>query len=358
MPAAGSVGMTGCIKTIVRQRIRPLVCAAEKVLQLDKTEIHPAGQTVKRVLVIYYTQTGQLRRVLDSMLAPVEESSGVEVTWCALQPRPPFPFPWPVPKFLNVFPESVLMEPCALEPLKADLSKDFDLVVLAYTVWYLSPSIPMSAFLKSGNAGVLRGKPVVTVVNGRDKWLTAQERVKAELVRLGARLVDNVAFTHPGTHFQNEVVTLRWLWTGRKDAFGSFPAAGVSEGDIAAASRFGASLLEALGDGSYASGRPMLAGLGAVKVGADMVLQESVAGAIFAFSARLVHAAGRFGKLARGLTLLLFGACLLCLLVIAAPVVLIHRFFIAPLRRREMAERITYYEQPSGSSTTRMAGDQ
>lgn len=311
---------------------------------------------VKRVLVIYYTQTGQLRRVLDSMLSPLQESADVEVTWCALRPRPAFPFPWPVPAFLNVFPESVLMEPCALAPPDIDPTAGYDLVILAYTVWYLSPAIPVSAFLKSPAAEVLRGRPVVTVVNGRDKWLMAQERVKAELQRLGARLVDNVALTHPGTHFQNEVVTLRWMWTGRKEAFGRFPAAGVSEQDLAAAPRFGAAILRALADGSYASGEPMLRGLGAARVDADMILQEAVASRVFAFWAPIVRGAGRAGALARGLALLLFGACLLGLLLIAAPVLLVYRLFIAPSRREATAAKIARYESPSGSSTDRMAG--
>lgn len=315
---------------------------------------------MRRVLVIYYTQTGQLRRVLDSMLAPltIPDAAGAPppgITWLELKPRKPFPFPWPLPPFLNAFPESVLMEPCELEPVAVD-AKDFDLVILAYTVWYLSPAIPISSFLKSPAAEVLRGKPVVTVVNGRDKWLTAQEKVKAELARLGARLVDNIAFTHPGTHFQNEVVTLRWLWTGKKEAFGSFPAAGVSEADIREASRFGHAIRRALDDGSFASGRPMCRGLGAVKVEADIVLQEAVASRIFAFWAARVHAAGRFGSISRGLMLLVFGACLLCLLIVAAPIILFHRFLIAPSRREQTAGKIAYFEQPSGSSTENLPG--
>ncbi|MFH0907928.1 MAG: dialkylresorcinol condensing enzyme [bacterium] len=296
---------------------------------------------MKRVLVIYYSQTGQLRRILDSMLAPL---SGVELTWWELKPRPSYPFPWPVPRFLDVFPESVLMVPPALEPLPAAPAATFDLVVLAYTVWYLAPSLPVSAFLRSPSADVMRGCPVITVVNARDKWLTAQELVKAELGRIGARLIDHVAFIHAGTTLQHTVTTLRWMWTGKKEAFGCFPAAGVSEEDIRDASRFGRAIHAALERGPVESS--VLQGLGAVRVDDGTILQEEAARPVFCFWARCIRAA----KVARRPVLLLFGACLLVLLAIAAPVALLHRLLIAPFTRAARARKRAYYEQPSGSA--------
>jgi hypothetical protein len=301
---------------------------------------------MKRVLVVYYSQTGQLRRILDSMLSPL--AGAADVTWWQLEPAAPYPFPWPVPSFLDQFPESVLMVPPELKPLPAAPSQPFDLVILAYTVWYLAPSPPVSAFLKSPAAEILRGTPVVTVVNARDKWLTAQEMVKAELARLGARLIDNVAFIHAGNPFQHTVTTLRWMWTGKKEPFGSFPAAGVSEADIAGASWFGKAIRGALEQGK--PDVPMLQGLGAVSVDDSTILQEQVARVIFRTWARWIRAVGRLGRLARWLMLLLFGACLLVMLVIAAPIVLV----LSPFLRPRLAAKRAYYEQPSGSSTERM----
>ena len=50
--------------------------------------------------------------------------------------------------------------------------EQFDLVILAYQVWYLAPSGPITAFLKS-EAGrrLLHGRPVVTVIACRNMWL-------------------------------------------------------------------------------------------------------------------------------------------------------------------------------------------
>ncbi|HEY8240687.1 MAG TPA: dialkylresorcinol condensing enzyme [Kiritimatiellia bacterium] len=299
---------------------------------------------MKRILVIYYSQTGQLRRILDSMLAPLGGAAGVEITWWDVQPAKPYPFPWPVPRFLDVFPESVLMVPPELKPLPAPPREPFDLVVLAYTVWYLAPSPPISAFLQSPAADVLRGRPVITVVNARDKWLTAQEMVKDQLAKLGAKLIDNVAFIHAGNPLQHTVTTLRWMWTGKKEAFGSFPAAGVSETDIRAAQRFGEAICRALEQGTLAAGGPTLKGLGAVSVDNSTVLQEEIARVVFRCWARWIRAAGRMGRIARSAMLLLFGACLLVLLLLAAPLVLL----LMPFLRKSLPARCTYYEQPSG----------
>lgn len=309
---------------------------------------------MKRVLVIYYTQTGQLRNILDQVLAPLAASSDVQITWLALRPRPPFPFPWPVPKFLNAFPESFQMRaiPCDWDPIP-DPDR-FDLVVLAYQVWYLAPSLPMSAFLQSSDADVLRGKPVITVVNARDKWLTAQEKVKNCLRERGARLIDNVAFIHAGTPFQHTVTTLRWLWTGHKEAFGSFPAAGVSDADLAAAPRFGEAIRDALQKDAPLGEASILHGLGAVQVDADTVMQEEVARRVFHFWSSLILHATRLGSLVRILALFLFSVFLLVLLIIAGPVVLLDRLFTGSSRREAMVRKIAEYELPSGSSTERI----
>ena len=309
---------------------------------------------MKRVLVIYYTQSGQLLRILQSALQPMLGEADVQLTWGELKPVRPYPFPWPVPTFLNVFPESVLQIPPDLAPLPAPPPEGFDLVILAYTVWYLAPSPPVSAFLQSPAADVLRDRPVITIVNARDKWLTAQEMVKDALRARGARLSDHVAFLHVGNPLQHTVTTLRWMWTGRKNAFWKFPAAGVGEDDIARAPRFGRAILRALRGGSLDGRKPVLQGLAAVKVDDNTVLQEEVARVVFRWWARRIRSAGQLGAVARTLSLLLFGACLVTLLLVAAPVVLLHRLFIAPFTREAMARKRAYYVQPSGDATDRM----
>ena len=307
---------------------------------------------MKRVLVIYYSQSGQLIDIVQSILSPVRESPQVEITLEELKPVNPYPFPWPFFRFLEVFPESVLMEPPEMEPFAFDAKAEFDLVILAYTVWYLAPAPPMAAFLKSPEAAIMKDVPVITVVNARDKWLMAQEKVKAELNRIGARLIDNAAFIHQGSPFQHLVSTLRWMWTGKKTAFwGMFPPAGVDDREIRGAARFGEAIREALESGEISRGRPVLRGLGAVKVDQDCVIQETLARPDFVFWAKLIRAAGKPGSFQRAPLLLLFGLQLLCLLAAAAPILVLYKLFFEQSLRRKIEQRIKYYEQPSGSST-------
>ena len=153
---------------------------------------------MKRVLVIHFSQSGQLAEIVQSVCAPLRASSDIALTTALIRPRRPFPFPWPFWRFFDTFPETVYADASAapIEPLDLPDDAEFDLIVLAYQVWFLSPSLPTTAFLQSEQAArLLRGKPVVTLIGCRNMWLLAQEIVKENLQQLGARLVDNAVLT-------------------------------------------------------------------------------------------------------------------------------------------------------------------
>src|SRR3954462_4202784 len=112
------------------------------------------------ILVVVYSQSGQLERIAEGMIAPLR-ARGFEVSIERLRPVPAFPFPWPLGRFLDVFPESVEQVPCVLAPLWGGRRSPPDLVVLCYQPWYLSPSIPIASFLQSDEGrALLRGRPV------------------------------------------------------------------------------------------------------------------------------------------------------------------------------------------------------
>ena len=48
----------------------------------------------KKVLVVYYTQTGQLREIVDSITSPLAEKDDIKIVFEELKPKPAFPFPW------------------------------------------------------------------------------------------------------------------------------------------------------------------------------------------------------------------------------------------------------------------------
>ena len=86
----------------------------------------------KNLLVVQYSQTGQLSRVVDSIIEPLKASNDVNVTCVTVKPLDPYPFPWPFFRFFDVFPESVYLDPPPIEALDLDPESQFDLVILAY----------------------------------------------------------------------------------------------------------------------------------------------------------------------------------------------------------------------------------
>ena len=73
---------------------------------------------MKRVLVVSYSQTGQLTAVVRSVAAPLVASPRNRRDVRDARPEEPFPFPWPFLEFFNTFPETVHARPRPLQPLR------------------------------------------------------------------------------------------------------------------------------------------------------------------------------------------------------------------------------------------------
>ena len=312
---------------------------------------------MKRILVVEYSQTGQLTAVLDSLLAPLlAADSGVTVHRERLHPEPDYPFPWPFWRFLDQFPETVAQEPVALAPLTVAPDATFDLVILGYPIWYLSPPPPLVAFLRSDlGRRLLRDRPVVTVTACRNMWLMAQEDVKTLLRESGARHNDHVALVDPGSALATFVTTPRWMWTGRKDRFLGFPPAGVSVDQIRGCRRFGLALRAALARDEERHGGPLLHGLRACTVDARLIASEKVGKRSFRIWSRLLRACGRPGAPLRRAGLACYLVFLLTMIVTVVPLTMLLKLALRPLLQKKLAALQTYHEQPSGGGDERLA---
>ena len=309
-----------------------------------------------RILVLYYSQTGQLTRAARSMLQPLENRTDIELVWQELLPREPYPFPWGFFSFLDAFPESVYLDPPALQPVAFDPDSHFDLVVLAYQVWFLSPSLPITAFLKSPAARVLKDTPVITLIGCRNMWLSAQDKMKRLLASAGARLIDNVVLVDQGPPWATFITTPRWLLTGKKDGFwGVFPPAGISEADIRGAARFGRALADSLHLLQSFQGTSLLSGLGAVSVNPGYIAGEKIAHRSFMLWGRLLRAIGGPGRPLRRAVLLVYVMFLVGMILTVVPLGILLRSLLRPLLRRRMDAEVERLELPSGSATDRMA---
>jgi hypothetical protein len=192
------------------------------------TEQHPP-----RAVVYLYSQTGQLREAADAFTAPLA-ASGWDVRWVDVEPRVSFPFPWPIRRFFGLFPAAV--DPEALVELTESAggfeTEPDELVILAYQVWFLAPSLPMRSLVKAHPESV-RNREVVSLIACRNMWYSAAIEMAALLQSAGARNVRVVAATDTRRQSASLVTTLHWLLTGSRAPFLWFGRAGVGDAELA-----------------------------------------------------------------------------------------------------------------------------
>lgn len=304
---------------------------------------------MKHVLVINYSQTGQLADITAQVIAPLR-AAGHAVHLETLVPETPFPWPWPIIDFVDAFPECVQLDAPPLKPLSIAANTPFDLVILTYQVWYLAPALPMTAFLKSpAGKQLINGKPVITLVACRNMWLSAQDTMKQLIAEAGGQLRDHLVFTDQGHPLATFITTPRWVLTGRRDAWLGLPPAGVAPEEIRQASRFGRALSDALDHDGEKSGAAMLTGLRAAIVNPRLAISERAAHRAFKVWSRLIRAFGKRGQWRRRPMLLIFALYLITLVLTVVPLSLLVQWLLSPLLKPRLERLKTELEQPSGS---------
>lgn len=302
--------------------------------------------TPKKVLLLYYSQTGQLDSLAAHFVRPLQQAEGIDVECVALAPQSPYPFPWPFWRFFDTFPETVHLKPAPIHPLTLQQAR-YDLVVLAYTVWFLSPAQPVTAFLQSPQAAVLQDTPVVTLIGCRNMWLMAQEVVKDLLRQNGAHLVDNVVKIDACSSAASFVTTPIWMLSGRKKAAAWLPEAGIAAAELADGARFGARARDCLLAQAQITA-PMFTGMGAVRVNERLIFSEKAAKRSFWLWGRLLMACGRVSPLLRRSVLALYIAFLIILILTVVPVSAVVKKLLSPWLQTRIAAQKAYFSQPSG----------
>ena len=302
---------------------------------------------MKKVLVLYYSQSGQLQSVMDSFISKLPDEN-IQVDVKKIEPLVDYPYPWPFYEFADEFPEAVHMDGCSVKEIE-NLESNYDLIILGYTIWFLAPSSPIVGFLKSKQAKRLfKNKPVVTVIACRDMWVMAQEKMKHLLTSLDAYLIDNVALTDQGKGIYSFVTTPRWLLTGKKDAFAIFPPAGILQSEIDAASRFGERLNSALKMNLEQQKQPLLTKLGAVNVNGKLIAPEIIATRSSKVWAKIIKIFGKKGSLGRKVGLTMYSIFLVILVFTIVPLNIIIRKLLNLFQEKKIKNLEVKYEQPSG----------
>jgi hypothetical protein len=298
---------------------------------------------MKNVLVIYYSQSGQLKDIARNIAKPLLNSDEIKVVFYEIQLEKPFPFPWDKTSFFDAFPESFLQIPAKLKPIPSEiLSVKYDLILLHYQVWYLTPSIPVNSFLKSPEAKIiLNNTPVVTINGSRNMWVMAQEKVKILLKQNNALLKGNIALVDKAGNLVSVITIVEWMFTGvKKKYLGIFPLPGVSEKDINESSKFGQKIKESLLKNNFDDLQANLIALDAVRISSYLVSVDKTANKIFSKWSNFIISK----KNTRKRWLKIFNIYLLLAIWLISPIVYILHIFLYPLKIKKIKQETQYYK--------------
>lgn len=299
---------------------------------------------MKNVLVIHYSQSGQLTEILDNLTLPFTSDDEINVTHYTIEMEKEFPFPWDKSAFFNAFPESFLQIPAAIKaPSNAILEKQYDLIILGYQVWYLSPSIPVNSFLKSTFAKqIFKNTPVITVIGARNMWVKAQEKMKVLLNNLGANLVGNIALVDRNINHVSVVTIVHWMFSGEKTKYlGIFPKPGVSESEIKNASKFGNVIKQSLKNKNFNNLQDELLKLDAIEIRPFLVEMDKKANKMFKIWSKFIINK----KKSREFWLKVFNVYLWVAIWLISPIVFILHLLKYPFIATKIAKEKALYKK-------------
>lgn len=209
----------------------------------------------KRVLVLYYSQTGQTERVLEIVSDELRRARH-QVEMVRLNPVEDFRFPWSPFALLGLMIRTYAGAKLsvALEELPSHIRTGrYDLAVIGYQPWFLTPSVPVRSFLDGPAGELLRGRHVVSVITCRSLWKRAYRTFAQKVEDRGATVVDSLVVEDPARQPMNMVTTVFHLLTGQTLDRGFlkrvFPPVGIGEGGLGQARQFGERLAARLGAG-------------------------------------------------------------------------------------------------------------
>jgi len=305
---------------------------------------------MKNVLVVYYTQTGQLDRAVKATLAPLQNDSSIKIDYTLITPKMPYPYPWSYMEFFDVFPETVHGIACELNPIVIDTTKNYDLVIIAYQPWFLSICIPVNSFLQSEEAKkALKNKPVVTILACRNMWLNGQEKMKQQLLNREAKLVGNITYVDKSANLISLVTVLAFVLKGIKEKYlGIFPKYGVSDADLQnEAPKFGEIIKQHLITNNYKSQQQELVEAGAVNIKSNLLLMEGRGKALFPLYANYISKKGPLGSKERRTRVRIFGIVLPTAILILSPIITIVSRLAPLLFPSKINKEVAYYAQNS-----------
>ena len=175
-----------------------------------------------RVLLLYYSYTGQSQKVLEAA-GEVFEERGYDVTTAPIEFTDPryaerfsrFPMRKVWPEFLGMLPAQTFQRTGDIRTPDAVRTGDYDLICIGSPTWWSTVSMPLRSFLKSHEArNVLDGKRFAVFVVCRRKWRGNLSGVRKLAEKKGGRYVDGIHFTYPGSELASMLSLTSYLGSG------------------------------------------------------------------------------------------------------------------------------------------------
>lgn len=287
------------------------------------------------VLVIGFSQSGQLNDICKRILSAFPDDTDVE--YVSLKPKKPFPFPWTALSFFSAFPETFLMKPIELDEIKVQKEK-YDLIILGYPVWFLSPAPPIVSFLKSEKArSILSNTPLVTITACRNMWINAYRKLKV-LINENVPSVNhvaNIALTDTSGNLTSVVTILRWMLSGKKDPFLIFPAAGIQEQELKNCPQLGSLIYGALLNSNFENLQQQIAFINGVHIKPNLVMLEKRGQKAFTIWSKFIGGADP-QTVSRSIRVYMFMFLLPTVLTLLSPLVFLISKFTMIVKKEEL----------------------
>jgi len=302
---------------------------------------------MKKILVAYYTQSGQVKEILDHYLIPFKDDVKYELFYHQIKPVNDYPFPWTSEEFFDVFPESVTETGCDLQAMPQELIQEYDLIILGVQVWYLSPSIPITAFLKSRDFKTIAKNTSVITINGcRNMWFKAHDSIIKYLQQTQAKHQGHLVLFDKNNNLLSVITVMYWAFTAKKDKmWGIFPKPGIADEDIKGVKIFGQMLKDFwqkdqldLLQGSYMQA-------GGIAVLPHMMSMEYKAKRIFKIWTKLVLKKGGPRNPKRSRRLSIFKYYLLFMIYFISPIVTLFFYITYPLFYKKIKKKMIKYQE-------------
>ena len=294
-----------------------------------------------KIFCINYSQSGQLDDIIGNFISPLQSHT---IDRIHLKPKKSFAFPWPTDNFYDIMPETVLEEPIELEVIQFQ-EENYDLIILGYQPWFLSPSMPTSALLQLNSFKKrLKNTKIITVIGARNMWLNAQTSVVEHISKAGGQIIGNLAIVDRSPNHLSAISIAHWMMKGEKTRkWGVFPLPGISDEDISNASHYGEILNQAIQHNSLDTIQQEIVTQKGTRINVNILFIEGKAKKIFNIWANIIKKKEKNGA-NRSFWIAFFRFYLNFALFIVAPILLmLYTILIRPFTLQKIKVKKNHF---------------